>query len=190
MQHQVLVDLVTSVCKDFSDNNTLFTALDISHEVKKSLPHARHSEVRNIIRDIFISEIEPVGYMKTNIPVTLADGTVVSAILYHNASDLYDLDLKYDDQKRTQQSVYTSVQVQPVVDLTVSTYQTGPISSQGVPPIGSQSTPTVSTPTSTPMPMSTLISTPIIVPMLPQPPASIFSWNTAFNTVPSLFPLK
>lgn len=95
-----LEDLVMSVVKNFVDNGEPFTALDVSTEVKMSMPFARHKEIRDIVRDAFVTTLTPLGYSRTPITVTLADGTDVEALLYHSLSDTWDLDNKYDASKR------------------------------------------------------------------------------------------
>ncbi len=96
-----LEDTVKQVVNDFVKNSTLFTALDVSNAVKTSHPLARHREVRDLVRNMY-SNIVSLGYGQTPISVTLADGSQVTANLYHHLSDSWDLDNKYDDQKRAQ----------------------------------------------------------------------------------------
>lgn len=96
-----LDDTVLSVVRDFVNQGVMFTALDVSNKVKESMPHARHGEVRDHVRNLFSTEIEVNSYARTPIPVTLADGKVVEALLYHPLSDSWDLDVKYDAQKRS-----------------------------------------------------------------------------------------
>jgi hypothetical protein len=97
-----LNDVVLSTIQDFVNNNALFTALDVSNKVKESLPFARHREVRDLVRTMFTSDIEPSNYAKTPIQVTLGDGSTVEALLYHPLVDSWDLDSKYDTQMRAQ----------------------------------------------------------------------------------------
>ena len=85
----------------FVNDSLLFTALDVSNEVKKSFPLARHREVRDVVRSLF-TEMEKKDYARTPIQVQLADGSQVEALLYHNLNDSWDLSTKYDDQKRAQ----------------------------------------------------------------------------------------
>lgn len=98
-------DEVRSVVLNFVANNELFTALDVSNKVKLSMPFARHREVRDLVRNMFTTDIEPAGWARTPINVTLADGSQTEALLYHSLSDSWDLDTKYDDQKRQQASI-------------------------------------------------------------------------------------
>jgi len=93
---------VLNTVQNFIGNNTSFTALDVSNEVKKVHPQARHIEIRNIVRSYFRSDIEPLGWARTPITVTLVDGSTTDALLYHPLSDSWDLDIKYDSQKRSQ----------------------------------------------------------------------------------------
>lgn len=107
-----LENSVRKVVDSFVAQSILFTALDVSNEVKKTDPVARHKTVRDIVRSCF-ADIQNSGYTRTPIQVTLSDGTQVDALLYHPLSDSWDLDGKYDTQKRAQiSSVGVSVPVQ------------------------------------------------------------------------------
>lgn len=97
--------VVRDTLQEFLDDDFLFTGLDVSNKVKETLPFARHSKVSDLVRQYFVSIIEPSGYAKTPIKVTLKDGSVRTALLYHPLADAWDLDAKYDDQKRAQVSV-------------------------------------------------------------------------------------
>lgn len=99
-----LEDLVGKIVSDFVSSGTLFTALDVSNEVKKAMPWARHREVRDAVRVQF-PDMELNGYSKTPVTVNLPDGTTAQALLYHSLSDSWDLDSKYDAQKRSQSVV-------------------------------------------------------------------------------------
>jgi hypothetical protein len=118
-----LEDVVAATVKDFMDNETLFTALDVSNKVKETMPRARHGEVRDIVRSLFTTEMVPAVWDRTSIEVTLADGSKQVALLYHPISVAFDLDYLYNDQKRSQTAVKASpVAVSAVVagDGTVS----------------------------------------------------------------------
>lgn len=99
---QNLSDMVQKVISDFVESSVLFTALDVSNKVKETLPFVRHREIRDLVRAAFHSEIESSGYARTPINVTLADGSIVEALLYHPLEDSWDLNSAYDAQKRTQ----------------------------------------------------------------------------------------
>lgn len=99
-----LENTVCQVVTDFITNENLFTALDVSNAVKASEPLARHREIRDLVRNLFTT-MQSSGYAKTPIKVQLADGSQVDALLYHPVSDTWDLDVKYDAQKRVQLSV-------------------------------------------------------------------------------------
>lgn len=100
-----LNDEVRSVVQGFMQSNELFTALDVSNKVKMVLPFARHREVRDLVRGMFTTDMEPASWARTPVSVTLADGTTAEAMLYHPLSDSWDLDNKYDMQKRSQAPV-------------------------------------------------------------------------------------
>ena len=99
---QQLEDLVFDTVMAFMGNGTLFTALDISNKVKETMPQARHREVRDEVRSLFANVIEPAGWARSSIAVTLEDGTSQSALLYYPLSASWDLDNQYDAQKRAQ----------------------------------------------------------------------------------------
>src|SRR5574338_58566 len=96
---------VKSVVSSFLQSGELFTALDVSNKVKMVLPLARHREVRDIVRSLFTTDIEPQSWARTPIQVTLPDGSSAEALLYHPLTDSWDLDSKYDAQKRAQSAV-------------------------------------------------------------------------------------
>jgi hypothetical protein len=76
----------------------LFTALDVSNAVKRSLPGVRHREVSPIVRDLFNRKAMG-SYQTTEIDV-LAGGTKpVKALLYHLPEHSSD---RYDDSMRNQ----------------------------------------------------------------------------------------
>lgn len=163
-----LQDEVRSVVQAFVQSGELFTALDVSNKVKMTLPLARHREVRDIVRDLFTSDIEPQSWARTPITVTLPNGTQADALLYHPLTDSWDLDTKYDNQKRSQAAVRpTSVAAQAL----------------GVPatPIPGLPVPV----TAHPMPK--------VIPVVAAAPAVLPAkdrWAQLFNTQPSLFPRK
>lgn len=160
-----LSDVVLSVVNDFIAGSTLFTALDVSNKVKDSLPFARHREVRDLVRDLFVSVIEPGNYARTPIKVTLDNGDLVEALLYHPLSDSWDLDAKYDDQKRKQTSLK-------------------PAQNVAAPPSFAKSNPVQVSPA----PPSNPVAAP--VPVAPVPVSVNAQWHQLFGTSPSLFPTR
>jgi hypothetical protein len=86
---------VRSVITEFMSQGKLFTALDVSKKVKLTCPFTRHSEVRELVRQMFKTDIVPLHWNRTLIPVTLADGTIANTFLYHpepapaNVADVY-----------------------------------------------------------------------------------------------------
>lgn len=103
-------DIIENTVKDFLSNEKLFTALDITNVVKKTIPYIRHSEVKEEIKELYKFVIPNYDYTKTLIQVTLKDGTVANAFLYHPISDTFDLDNKYKNRSLANQS-----QPKPVV---------------------------------------------------------------------------
>lgn len=159
-----LEDVVELVIDNMIQDEVLFTALDVSNKVKETLPLARHREVRDLVRANFGSQIEPSGYTKTTIQVTLDDGSVVDALLYHPLADSWDLDAKYDTQKRSQKAIRSSNA--PIVSSPASVKDDGTIV------INPPTVPVVASPVVTPAPNARVL------------------WDNMFKSQPSLFPRK
>lgn len=160
---KTLDDVVRETVQNFVLDNLLFTGLDVSNKVKETLPFARHSEVSDLVRLSFVSEMEPSSYAKTPIDVVLKDGSKRTAMLYHPLSDSWDLDNKYDAQKRAQ----ITVKPNAVVPATVSANGTVTV------------TP-VAAPAAIPAPPPAVVV---------QAQARDL-WAGMFNSQPSLFPRK
>jgi hypothetical protein len=71
----------------FSCEGFLFTALDVSNQVKQSLPGVRHREVAPIVRDLFEDGVLGESYMQTLIDVQVPGGQTTQAFLYHLEDD-------------------------------------------------------------------------------------------------------
>lgn len=166
-----LQDMVRSVVEELMDNDELFTALDVSNKVKTLQPNARHREVRDVVRNIFSTEIATKGYARSPITVTLDNGTTADALLYHPLSASWDLDNLYDQQKRQQKSF------NPVAAAVAA------VSAASATPVAT-ATATVATPT--PVAATVTVSATTPVPM----PTARDLWNQLFTTQPSLFPTK
>lgn len=162
-----LNDEVKSVVEKMMQSGELFTALDVSNKVKLALPLARHGEVRDIVRDLFQHTMVPNSWAKTPIQVTLPDGSQREALLYHPLSDSWDLDTKYDDQKRAQASFKPISKAAQALGITYS----NPV-------------PSVVTPT--PMPQVT----PTVQPAPVVNQSARDKWANLFNSQPSLFPRR
>lgn len=167
-----LEDTVRSVVEDFISREVLFTALDVSNAVKASLPHARHREVRDVVRAMFATDIETQGWARSPITVTLGDGTTAEALLYHPLTDSWDLDNKYTTQQRQATSTRPS--------------QSPQTAALGLSP--------VQVPASLPVPV-TAHPMPKVVPATPASaptplPTARSLWDNLFQTQPSLFPRK
>lgn len=154
---------VRSVVEGFLKSGELFTALDVSNKVKMTFPFARHREVRDLVRAMFPTDIEPAGWNRTDIPVTLEDGSQVTALLYHPLVDSWDLDNKYDAQRRNQ----AAVKAAPVPTL----------ASLVAKATGAQ-------PSAATAPAAQTVTAP------PPPLPAKDQWANLFNSKPSLFPLK
>lgn len=160
-----LENTVREVIEDFIKNEVLFTALDVSNAVKLAIPFAKHREVRDVVRSVFASDIESQGWARTPITVTLGDGTTAEALLYHPLSDSWDLDSKYDAQKRVSTSARPTAQAQATVAQAASSTTVG---------IDAAGNVTVTAP---------------VQPVVSSTPASPRTlWDSLFKSQPSLFP--
>ena len=166
-----LEDTVRSVVQDFIKDNTLFTALDVSNTVKAKMPQARHREVRDVVRSLFCTDIETAGWARTPISVTLDNGDKAEALLYHPLADLWDLDTKYDTQKRAQ----TTSQPVAVAAAVVAKAQANAVPA----PVAVAVTPVTVVPAVAPIPS----------PTVPFATARTL-WDNMFSKNPSLFPRK
>lgn len=160
-----LEDTVRLVVQDYIKNGVLFTALDVSNAVKQSQPNARHREVRDVVRGLFSTDIETQSWARTPINVTLEDGTTAEALLYHPLSDSWDLDSKYDAQKRAT----TTFRPVAAAQATIAAAQAAITGSQ----------PAIAT---------APVAAPVVAP-IPLPTARTL-WDQMFQTQPSLFPRK
>jgi len=155
-----LEDEVRSVVLEFMKSEELFTALDVSNKVKLALPLARHREVRDVVRGLFSTEIEPAGWARSPINVTLTNGAQTEALLYHPLADSWDLDSKYDTQKRHQAALNPTAQAAQALGLTQTTTTPTPVVSATVPAAPAKN-----------------------LPMRDR-------WMQLFDSKPSLFPMK
>lgn len=178
-QNANLQDLIESTVDDFIRDGLLFTALDVSNKVKETMPFARHREVRDHIRSIWVSDIEPQGYGRSPINVTLADGSTAEALLYHPLSDSWDLDNKYDAQKRTQAAARPATSAPQVVSIGA---QSVSVASDGSIQTVAQVVPVANT-TPSPAPK------PAVTPVQAASNARDL-WNQLFTSQPSLFPRR
>lgn len=71
----------------FTCEGFLFTALDVSNQVKQSLPGVRHREVAPIVRDLFEDGVLGESYVQTLIDVQIPGGQPTQAFLYHLEDD-------------------------------------------------------------------------------------------------------
>lgn len=162
-----LEDTIRSVVQDFMKAGVLFTALDVSNTVKQVMPNAKHRDVRDVVRGLFTTEIEPQSWARTPIQVELKDGTTTEALLYHPLSDSWDLDSKYDAQRRA----LTSYRPVAAAQATLAQAQAQAQAQQVV---------------TAPVAASTVVTAPAPAPM----PTARTLWDNLFQTQPSLFPHK
>lgn len=161
-----LEDTVRSVVQEMIKSEELFTALDVSNKVKLQLPFVRHREVRDVVRALFTSDIEPAGWARTPIQVKLPNGNPETAVLYHPLSASWNLDDKYDDQKREQAALRPGtnpVSTGVAAPVAVTVVQGGPIAP---------------------------VVTPVVAPAPVPSPTARQQWANLFTSQPSLFPTK
>ncbi len=75
-----------AVLEDFVDQGFMFTALDVSNEVKSRLDGVRHREISPLVRELFDDGALGDAYARTLINV-LAGGKTVQAYLYYDEDD-------------------------------------------------------------------------------------------------------
>jgi hypothetical protein len=156
-----LKDEVLKVVLSMVASGEMFTALDVSNKVKETMPFARHREVRDEVRALFTTELEPQGWAKTPIVVTLDNGSTAEALLYHSLVDSWDLDSKYDAQKRAQTSARPVSPAQQAAGVPATS------ATPALPPVMR----------ATPMPKVVPAATPART-----------LWDQLFSSKPSLFP--
>lgn len=172
-----LQSLIESVISDFVRDGVLFTALDVSNKVKETMPFARHREVRDVVRNAWLTSIEPNSYGRSPITVNLADGTTAEALLYHPLSDSWDLDAKYDAQQRAKVAARPATAAPVTVTVgnaSVSVSDSGAV-------VTSTQPVTVSAASVNVAPAPVVPATPVNAKDL---------WNNMFQTQPSLFPRR
>lgn len=169
---------VLSVVQEFVRDGVLFTALDVSNKVKETLPLTRHREVRDLVRNMFTTDIETAGYARTPITVVLEDKSSVEALLYHPLADSWDLDTKYDLQKRSQKAAVFAPKVM------ASSVITG----VGTMPANASLTMPPSSPFSNVQ--SVQAAQAASAPAVPTTLPARTAWDNLFNSRPSLFPRK
>lgn len=178
-----LENTVNDVIVSFINDEVLFTALDVSNKVKELVPSARHRDIRDIVRQAWNNSIEPSGYARTPITVTLSNGSSAQAILYHPLSDSWDLDNKYNNQKRTQ------VSTKPASNSAATPVAVG-TSTVSVATDGSVTiTDNLSSPVATPSVVPAPVVPPVAVPPVVAKPMREV-WQRMFDSQPSLFPRK
>ncbi len=97
---RVLRAVTERVVDSFTEMGVLFTALDVSNQVKRTLPAVRHREVSPVVRELFGNGA--MGeYEQTMIDVE-AGHKKVQAFLYHLEDDDADF---YGESMRKQQAI-------------------------------------------------------------------------------------
>lgn len=100
-----LESIVLDTVSELVGKQELFTALDVSNAVKAGAPNrpsfpCRHREVRDIVRQAYTLG-QLTGYGRTDIQVTLRDGSKENALLYYpDHLSPQDIDTQYPDSRR------------------------------------------------------------------------------------------
>jgi hypothetical protein len=98
---ETLRAVTENVLDEFTSAAVLFTALDVSNAVKRTLPEARHREISPLVRDLF--DRGAMGeYQQTLIDVMAGGSAPAKAFLYHLPEHPATA---YDDAMRTQLSI-------------------------------------------------------------------------------------
>lgn len=159
-----LEDVVSEVVTELVNKDESFTALDVSNQVKTVLPMARHRAVRDEVRSLFNSFMITANYTQSTITVKTKDNDDVSAILYHNLNDSWNLNTKYPQSRRDQ-----SVASVPVASTLAA------------------AVPVVVAPVVAPA----VVKPAVVQAPAPKPVLSAKNlWDSLFNSQPSLFPRK
>ena len=69
---------------EFCSYGLMFTALDVSNEVKTRISGVRHREVSPVVRSLFEADAMGGDYVRSLIDVTVQTGKTVQAYLYHD----------------------------------------------------------------------------------------------------------
>ncbi len=93
---QRVVDLYTA-------SGLFFTALDVSNQVKQTLPDVRHRFVSPIVRDLFDQGSMGSNYTRTTIEVVTQQRKKAEAFLYHLVGG--DIEDGYGEEKRSQLAI-------------------------------------------------------------------------------------
>lgn len=97
------------VIDSFTSQGFMFTALDVSNEVKRNLEGVRHRDVSPVVRALFEDGSMGKSYARTTIEV-MADAKKVQALLYHDEQDDPD---DYGGSMRRQRAAVPKLQGQP-----------------------------------------------------------------------------
>jgi len=73
-----------AVIAEFCSYGLMFTALDVSNEVKTRISGVRHREVSPVVRTLFEADAMGGDYVRSLIDVTVQAGKTVQAYLYHD----------------------------------------------------------------------------------------------------------
>lgn len=88
-----------SVLQDLVDQGFMFTALDVSNEVKVRMDGVRHREISPIVRELFDDGALGDSYTRTLIDVQAGSKTVQAFLYYDEDDDPEDYDGSLREQK-------------------------------------------------------------------------------------------
>ncbi len=97
-----IVAMTREVVEHLSKNGFMFTALDVSNEVKQELVGVRHRQVSPLVRQLFADKVMGPDYTRTQIDVVTSQGKTVQAFLYHDKNDEHE---DYSGSQREQRAL-------------------------------------------------------------------------------------
>lgn len=80
-------DVTRRVIERFTQNGFMFTALDVSNEVKQQLSGVRHRDVAPLVREMFDDDVMGDAYTRTLIDVMAGGSKKAEAFLYYDEED-------------------------------------------------------------------------------------------------------
>ncbi|MCA9690456.1 MAG: hypothetical protein R3A51_04670 [Nannocystaceae bacterium] len=98
VSQSVMMGVTRRVVDQFTEQGLMFTALDVSNVVKKSLRQVRHREVAPLVRELFEEDGMGDDYQRTLIDVMAGGKSKAQAFLYHLKTDNPQ---QYDDDQRS-----------------------------------------------------------------------------------------
>ncbi|MCX4242686.1 hypothetical protein [Paraliomyxa miuraensis] len=96
-----IVEETRRVVEELTSRAFMFTALDVSNEVKRTVHGVRHREISPVVRELFEKGAMGPSYTRTTIDVLAGDKKVQALLYYEKSDDPAD----YDGSLRQQQAI-------------------------------------------------------------------------------------